>query len=299
MQITLVDEGITISTSNLLSATLRTDLVPVPISLEINVQNSDDLEGKLGIGTKLTIGDLGIDLTIIASQPFESQTIKDGRRVSGVACVAIPLGCESLITPLSKAVIQDSTSMNSAMRACGLRAKLGNDVPLPKFVCLRGTIPTERIALYAQQESAVIAYQNKKIGAFKITELLKQPEKITLDESAVAWIESDRLQSIRTASYVGVGADGSTYMGEDASTGRNIKQVAGADTRQLKNLGKILIVRGTVLRPLMPEINAGDTVKIGENRYVVITVAHRIDTGSLGGSSVTASKFWIGDLANV
>ncbi|KNX84011.1 hypothetical protein RR25_19875, partial [Acinetobacter baumannii] len=73
-------------------------------------------------------------------------------------------------------------------------------------------------------------------------------------------------------------------------------QRAGLDARQVKNLEKVLIMRGTIIRPLNLNWNAGDIFEIDSKKYVVLTAAHHIDTGAIGGSMGTSSKFWIANL---
>ncbi|MFC4953078.1 hypothetical protein [Acinetobacter puyangensis] len=292
----MLNENLTISASDLLNATLRTDLVPVPVSLEFTVQDTEQLSAALVLDAQLSIGDFGVMLNIIKVAPLKTQLVKNGRRIGGIACVAIPVGCNRLIQAANNAVILEQTSFNSAYRACGAKIGLGSDLPLPEFICLKGSLPTQRIALYMQQEAAVIGYQNKKICALKIDALFKQEAKQKIDPSAVTWIHSDRLANIEKASYVSVDDDGSTVLGEDTTSDQKIIQRARLSSRQLKNLNKVLIQRGTIMRPLMTDLNAGDLINIDSKNYVIVTAAHLINTGSLGGASAMASKFWIASL---
>lgn len=55
-------------------------------------------------------------------------------------------------------------------------------------------------------------------------------------------------------------------------------------------------MRGTIIRPLNLNWNAGDIFEIDSKKYVVLTAAHHIDTGAIGGSMGTSSKFWIANL---
>ena len=52
----------------------------------------------------------------------------------------------------------------------------------------------------------------------------------------------------------------------------------------------------TIIRPLNLNWNAGDIFEIDSKKYVVLTAAHHIDTGAIGGSMGTSSKFWIANL---
>lgn len=297
MQITLVDANLTISASNLLRATLRTDLVPVPTSLEFTVQDTEALKNALVLDAKVTVGDFGATFSIIKVMPLKTQTIKGDRRIGGIACVAIPEGCSRLIQAVDNAVILEQTSFNAAYRASGAKISLGSDLPLPEFICLKGSMPTQRLALYMQQEAAVFAFRKGKIGAYKIDALFKQDIAQKFDPSAVVWFNSDKLENMNKASYVSVDGDGATVLGDDDTiSSQKVIQKAGLTSRQLKNMNKVLMQRGTILRPLTTTIQAGDLLEIESKKYVVLTAAHVVNTGALGGVTAMASKFWIGSL---
>ncbi|MFI7853612.1 hypothetical protein ACFMJT_16130, partial [Acinetobacter baumannii] len=206
-------------------------------------------------------------------------------------------GCKRLIEYSKQAIISNETSFNSVIRACGATISLGSDLPLPKFVCLKGSMPTQRLAHYLQQEAAVICFQNNKVSAQKIDSFFKKEPITKLDPSSVVWISSKPLELMQKSSFVTVENNGSTVVGDDSITpGHTVTQRAGLDARQVKNLEKVLIMRGTIIRPLNLNWNAGDIFEIDSKKYVVLTAAHHIDTGAIGGSMGTSSKFWIANL---
>ncbi|EYU47329.1 hypothetical protein KTH04_18540, partial [Acinetobacter baumannii] len=162
MQITIVSAGKIIPASELISATLRTDLVPIPASIEFTVQSTTELDSLLKEGELLTVNDISHPFELIKVTPLKTQTIKQDRRVGGISCIGILAGCKRLIEYSKQAIISNETSFNSVIRACGATISLGSDLPLPKFVCLKGSMPTQRLAHYLQQEAAVICFQNNK-----------------------------------------------------------------------------------------------------------------------------------------
>jgi|GEM_PF-391467 len=274
MQITIVSAGKVIPASELISATLRTDLVPIPSSIEFTVQSTAELDSLLKEGEQLTVNDISHPFELIKVTPLKTQTIKQDRRVGGISCIGILAGCKRLIENSKQAVISNETSFNSVIRACGATISLGSDLPLPKFVCLKGSMPTQRLAHYLQQEAAVICFQNNKVSAQKIDSLFKQEAITKLDPSSVVWISSKPLELMQKSSFVTVENNGSTVVGDDSITpGHTVKQRAGLDARQVKNLEKVLILRGTIIRPLNLNWNAGDIFEIDSKKYVVLTAA--------------------------
>lgn len=296
MQVVIAATGQIISGANLLSATLRLDCVPVPATLEMTAQSTPELDAALVVGAELLVSDPPISITLVKVQPVKTQTIKDGARIGGIACLGVLSGCQRLIEPASKAIILNDTSLISAMRACGARMRSGADIAIPKFVCLKGQIPTVEIAKRLQQEAAVITMQGNQLAAVKIDALLKAEPMAKYDPSAVAWLDSMALQRLNTRSFVSVAADGSTIENEGNQTGLAVSYMPQMDTRQLKNLEKVLIHRGSMMRPLQMSLSCGDTVLVGGQVFVVLTAAHRTDTGALGGNSVAATKIWLSNL---
>lgn len=298
MRIVISSSNKLISASELMIATLRTDLVPVPISIEFAVKHTKVLEQQLADGAEILVNDIHHAFEIVYSHPVKSQTIKENSRIGGISCIAVLKGCKKLLANASKAVILDQTSFNSAYRACGAsNIRLGEDLPLPEFICLKGRLPTERLALYLQQEAAVICYRNNKISVLKLDAIIKQKPALKLDPSEVQWINSVQLEKHQKSSYVSIDADGSTVIGDDTTTqGQSIVQKAGLDARQLKNLEKVLIPRGVLHRSLSLELNAGDVVEIDKKNYVILTAAHQAETGAIGGNVGSMTKLWLASL---
>ena len=288
--------GVLISQAQLLESTLRYDLVPVPVTLEFSVIHSAELEKALVVDAEISVGEFQLPLTLLKVQPLKTQTIKEGKRIGAIACVAIFKGLQSLITPSHKAIIQSATSFNEALRGCGAKASLLNNLPLPEFVCLKGRLPTERLALYLQQEAAVMRTVKNRIECAKIDALFKQDPIAKYDPSAVAWVNNPTLKNNQVTSFVSVHGDGSTVVGEDTKAGRPIGYKARLDARQLRNLEKVLVHQGTILRPYDEKVVAGQILEISEKKYVILTVAHRFVSGALGGQPVMASKAWLSAL---
>lgn len=295
MQI-LFKDGSSIDYGLLLSATLRTDLVPVPVTLEFSVKANATLKKNIVVGTEVFVTDKQIPIKIVDVRSLGTQTIKDGERVEGITAIGVLSGCELLIERTNKAVIQYETSFGAAMRASGCKSAFDKDLPLPKFVLFRGHIPTDEIAVRAQEEAAVICYRHGKINALRIDQILGQDPIISLDPSAVVFKDSPFLEKKQTPSFITIGHDGFTVEGELKDRKPSAFR-ALADSRITKNLEKVLLTRATILRPLDLSLFAGTTVQVGDRKMAILTSAHRVDTGALGGPSVMATKLWLAELS--
>lgn len=294
--VTVAKTGRLLTANELLSVVLRTDCVPVPVTLELSVQSNTNTDNEMVIGAELLVGSTGLSITLVKVQPIKTQIIKDARRIGGFACLGILSGCQRLIEPTNKAIILNDTSLIGAMRACGARMPAGADIPLPKFVCLKGQIPTVEIAKRLQQEAAVIMLEGNRLAAVKIDTLFKSNPIAKYDPSAVTWIESPSLEKLGVRSFVSVATNGSTIENAGNQTGRAVSYMPQMDTRQLKNLEKVLIHRGSMLRPMDTRLQGGRIISVQSKPYLILTAAHRFDTAALGGNSITATKIWLSSL---
>lgn len=296
MNIQIKGSGYMISATELISSTLRSDLVPVPLTLEFSTISTPKLDNELVAGAEIILAQLGATFKIAKADPVKTQTIKEGRKIGGIACIALLSSCYKLVEPIAKAVILNETSFVSALKSCGAVGSFTDDIPLPKFTTFIGQLPSTRIAKYLQQEAAVLRWKAGKISLAKIDTLLKQTPVASLDPSAVAWINSDTIIKLQTAKYVSMDADGSTVYRSGTATNKVVKQVPGLDSRQIRNLEKVLITRGTMIRPLDWKLQAGEVVLVGKVPYVILTSANQFDTGALGGGSVMVTKIWLATL---
>ena len=280
----------------LLSATLRTDLVPVPLSLEFVTQSAPELEKALVKGAELRIGEEMLPVTIIKVQTMRTQIVRDNAALGAIAVVAILSGCVPLIEPARRAVIQSDTSIAAAYRSCGAKVAFSADIPIPKFVCLVGHTPTVEIARGLQEEAAVVMLKKGKVQAIRLADLMSGSTSWQFDPSAMQWIDSPAAEQRLAVSVVSLDDDGVTVNG-DPKEGRPVIYLGGLDTRRAKNLERVLMTRAVMIRPLDYRMQAGDMVQAGDRKMVILTAAHRFDTGAMGGATAMVSKLWLAEVS--
>lgn len=295
MLITILASGESILASDLLSATFRTDCVPVPVTLEITVRMTDELKAALVEGAVLLVGDEYIPVEIIKTQQVETQTIKNDERVGGIACICILTGCNALIKPTNKAVILTDTTVSEVYRACGAKTLFGKDIPLPEFVCLRGRIPSLEIAKYLQQEAAIVYYQNGRMHANRVEQILQEDAINRFDPSALQWVTNPLTTEFSLPSLITIANDGTTIDGE-VSDFKPIGYMPRLDSRRLRNMEKVLITQASMMRPLDMNMQAADLASVNQQKYLFLTTAHRFDSGALGGASTQMTKVWFANL---
>ncbi len=150
-----------------------------------------------------------------------------------------------------------------------------------------------------QKESAVICHkQGKKISAIRLNELFKGESKL-YDKSAVHWIDNPSLITRKNVNYLSIDDDGSQIVG-NVQENVSVQYYPQADNRELQNLRRILVTKGTMTRQYDEYLMAGKLIAVSERNkpLVVLTSAHRYDSGALGGKAVMASKAWLAEISN-
>ena len=296
MKLTLSD-GSVISGGDLISAIYRTDLVPVPVSLELVVKATDQLRPLLKIGDKIIAAD-ATSLTIVKSQHINMQLAKAGKRVGGLMIIAVLSGCEPLLSVASRATSLNNTSFNEVYRALGAKIRLKGDIKLNQFICLKGQLPTKRIAIALQKEASVTAYQGGNMSVVRINDLFKG-QAAMYDKSALQWIDNPHILTHGNTNYLSIDDNGSDIVGTPFEN-KQIGYYPRADARELQNLRRILVTRAKMVRQLDDQIMAGNLIGVNDGtkteNLVVLTAAHRYDTGALGGRPVMATQAWLAQL---
>lgn len=285
-----LEDGSQIGGGNLISAIYRTDLVPVPVTLELVVKADDRLRDLFTIGRKMTTPK-GVELVIVKSQIINEQSIKAGRRIAAIHIIAVLAGCEALLGVTNKAVSLKNTSFNEVYRALGAKIRIKRDIKLASFICLKGQLPTTPIALALQKEAAVIRFDDDGVSVVRLNELMLG-ESVLFDKSAVQWIESPNAIKHNNTNYLSIDDNGSDILGT-ANAERSIQYYPRADTRELQNLRRILITKAQITRQLDDRLAAGKLITVDDQRLVVLTGANNYESGALGGRSVMATKAWL------
>lgn len=285
-----LEDGSTIGGEDLISAIYRTDFVPIPVTLEAVVKTDDRLTQLLTIGRQISTAK-GVPLVIVKSQVINEQSIKAGRRIGAIHIIAVIAGCEALLGVTNKATSLENTSFNEVYRALGAKLRIKRDVKLSSFVCLKGQLPTALIAAALQKEAAVMCHTDNGMAVIRLNELMSG-DALLFDKSAVQWTENPNAVRHSNTNYLSIDDDGSTILGT-ARAERSIRYYPRADNRELQNLRRILITKATLTRQLDERLQAGRLIEVEERKLVVLTAAHRYDTGALGGQTVMATKAWL------
>lgn len=275
---------------------LRSDLVPVPRSLELTVRAKDDLAQRLQEGANLWTGRELLKYRIIKSERVKVAGVVQGNdEVAALSVTALLDSCAQVAFRRSRAVIRENTTIGAVYRACGATAAIADDVPLRRFACLIGQVPSFALAQAMQEEGVVLVLRDGRLGLIRLADLFRQRalEGVGQADSG-ALTESEFLQRHEIPAFYSLNDAGDFVFG-DFSRPRAIAFQSRADERVLRNMSRVLVQKRVLRSPLAEQVNAGDLIEVDGSKLVVITAAHVMEQNE--GSTEAGTTLWLGEVA--
>lgn len=279
-------------TGFLLSAVLRTDLVPVPVSLELEVRHDDELAKQLAEGQKIFVTGKAIELQIIKSQIKQSPQIPDRGMIQVTAVLS---SCVAIGYRRQKAVILKSNSLGAIYKACGAKVSIKNDFTVPLFVSFLGQVPSEMIAKVLQEEAAVVRLSGKQLDCVRLADLMKQAPKLSLPQGVGEQIESGFLERHLVPSFYSTGDNRAVVKGNTKKV-RAMQYTPRHSERAANNMTSALITKQVLNLSYNDDYQAGDLFNIGNTPMAIITAAHVYETENEGEGGNQYTRLWLGEL---
>lgn len=279
-----------------LESILRSDLVPVPRTLEFTVRLKDDLEQRLADGASVWAGRENLEYVIVHGERSNpAGAIQGSSPLQAKRYIAFLASCKDLAKPLSRAVIASNTSLAAMYLACGARVAIDNDFTVSRFAALVGDVPSVAIALALQEEGAAMVLRNGRLSIERLQNLMQQAPLQTVGQfDSTAIQESALAETHQIPAGFSLGTDGAVVRG-NYSSARRVVFMPHHDERMLYNLSRVLVRRRVIDSQMAQQISAGDIITVGGVKQLVITAAHRFRDNS--GITDTSSRFWVGDLS--
>lgn len=280
----------------LLRAVFRSDLVPVPRTLEFTIRVKDGIEKMLVEGGHVWGGYEGLDYRIIKTERHKPSGMVQGKDEYGALSVtALMDACAEVAFRREKAVIANSQqSIGSLYRSCGAKAAIANDIPVSRFSCLRGGIPSFDLARAMQEECACLVYRDGRLSIMRLPDLFKQEPKDEMGQVENAdGAESEFKQRHEIPAFYSIDENGQFVYGSTDKT-RAMTYLPRTGERALRNMSRVLVVQRVVNSSLAQPIQAGDLLRVAGKDYAVVTAAHGFIQRE--GITETVSRFWLGVL---
>lgn len=273
---------------------LRTDMTPIPATVEIEVRRGIHSERILAEGQKVLVGGMPSEFVIVKSQQVAGNAPPQGDQpTSGMKVIGMLASCEAIARRLQRSVIRENAPLGEIYRACGAQVRIGSDFNVPRFACYVGMTPSFEVAKILQEEAGAIVYDNGAITYRRLGELVAQKASLTVPEEATEVLASEFLERHAVPFAFSTDQTGVIVSGRKEAS-RGVHYQPRADQRIVNNLGQVLLQRRKMKTALTPGLFAGARIDVGGHRMVAITVAHVVD--SMGGDQYT--QVWLGELTS-
>lgn len=297
MNVFLRDGGDMIPTDVVLTWRNRSDLAPVPRTLEFTVKLIDGVEQKVKEGASVWAGRENLQYLIVKTdraQPVGQ--VQGNNQQQAMKVTALLHSCAGIASARPMAVVQENTTFGAAYRACGAYAQIDNDFVVPRFSCFKGKIPSYPLVQILQEEGAALVMRGGSIGAMRLADMAKQLPVDSIGQiDSAAKIASEYLQLQDVPTYYSTNVQASLVQGPNNQV-RSVDYLPRADVRRLRNASSVLVRSKTVDSTICQQILAGDVLQVAGENLVVITALHAFE--NLEGSQESRSRLWLGRHVN-
>lgn len=274
------------------SLVLRSDLSPVPVTLEAEIHVDDELSRQLAEGSILTTG-AGDALRIIQAVRSVGRAAQGARELSVVRITAMLDACHKVAFVRSRAIVKESAALSALYRAAGATIQaLDADFPVPRFTCLVGSTPSFHIARILQEEGGVVRWKAGRLKFIRLADLFRQKATANLPNNASDDVESGFLEHHEIPSFFSLAASGSFVTG-DLTKPREMRFSPHTNVQRLRNMTQCLVQRKVMKIDYADQLCAGDLIEfVGGVPLVIITAAHVFENGEDGNNQYT--RLWMG-----
>lgn len=274
---------------------LRTDLTPVPSSVEITVVQTRETLAAIRSGAVVRVGASQAEYRLEKVQRLDGMVRRGEREFSAMRATGFLNSCAALARPLSRSIIREGSSFAEIYRSIGADAQIGADFTVPSFAALIGMSPTPAIARVLQEEGACVFYAGGKLQFRRLQELASAKAIISYEEDRTEAVDSDTLERHGVPFAFTTLAD-NTISATKRETGRGVVYRPRADARILNNMGVALVTRRKKREGLSPDFNAGTRVDIAGRAHIVVTAAHVRQIPDEGESGEEFTQLWLGEV---
>lgn len=278
------------------SSVIRSDLSPIPLTLEAEIRTDADMTKQLAEGKIITIGDFE-KMTIVKSVTVVEREVQGEREISFIRITAMLDACHTVAFVRTRAIIKENAALSAIYRAAGATIKaVDADFPVPRFYCPIGDTPSYHISRVLQEEGGVVRWRNSKLNFFRLPDLFKQKPVTKLPNNASDDVESGFLERHEIPWFFSL-KDNAAFEYGNQTKPRSVRFSPFKNVQRLRNMSRCLVQRKVMRTDYSAQIVAGDLIEfVGGPDLVVITAAHVFESGTDGGETNQYSRLWLGTL---
>lgn len=279
-------------------AVLRSDLAPIPRTLEAEIHSGDEAFDRLLSEGKTLTTDDGDVYSIVKSEHVVGNTVRGTRLDTGNKITALLKATLPVAYVRSSAVIKENSTLSGIYRACGaLIRAVDGDFPVPRFYCPVGETPTFHIARILQEEGGVVRWKGNRLKFFTLQDLIRQKVFREFQDKSSDTVQTGFLERHTVPWFFSLSETGDFVFGNRMKARKAVFSPF-KNVHRLRNLTRCLVQKKVLKLAFDIQIAAGDLLQsyAGE-KYIVLTVAHVFETGADSGSLPnTYSRVWLGQV---
>jgi hypothetical protein len=277
-------------------AVVRSDLAPIPATLEAEIRDTDEFRRFLLEGKNIEANGDRFRIIKISEPTVREAQGKRGIKFLRVTALLEP--CHATAFVRQRAIIKENATLAEIYRAADATLKsIDADFEVPRFYCLVGTAPTYAIAQVLQEEGGVVRWKAGKMRFFRNQDLFRQKPVLTIPDSADDNIVSGFQERHEIPWFYSVGSDGEFVYG-NRTKARSTAYMPFKNALRLHNMTRCLVQRKISRQSYSPRLAAGDLIAIdGTDPLVIVTAAHVFRSGTDGKGAEQYSKLWLSGLS--
>ncbi|WP_445157655.1 hypothetical protein [Halomonas sp. E14] len=277
-------------------AVLRSDLVPIPLTLEAEIRAGTETAEHFEVGRSITTYD-GDELEIIKSEFIQQARMQADDLAGYVRLIAIlkPVVEVAFVKP--RAVIKRGATLTEVYRACGATLRgIEGDFAVPRFACLAGEAHTYHIARALQEAGGVVRWRHGRLAFIPLPALFDQEPADRIVNTASDDVESGFLERHDIPWFYSVDADGQFVYGNRGKP-RAARFQPGVNEVTLRHMTGCLVLTKNTRLKYTQKIAAGDLIEVvGGEPLVAMTVATLFAPGADGDAPEQFTRVWLGRL---
>lgn len=279
------------------SVVLRSDMSPIPLTLEADIRADEPMRKELSIGKVLEAGRDAEKVVIIKSQRVVGRNAQGEHDTGAIRITAILESCSAAAFARQRAIVKENATLLEVYRAAGAQIKsVSNDFQIPRFSCFAGDAPTFHISRALQEEGGVLRWKSKGMQFYRLPDLFKQKPVINIPDNAIEDVDSGFLERHLVPSFFSLNEQGQAVFGNRDKT-RKVEFSPFKNELRLRNMTRCLVLSKIAKLGFTPQILAGDLVNVAsEDPLSVITAAHVFEVNADGEGSNQYTRLWLGRL---
>ena len=275
-------------------AVLRSDLAPIPLTLEAEIRDDSESLDLFKVGRSLRL-DSDDELEIIKSELRQNAVAQGDSVAAAVKLIAVLKPMVKVTWLKSKAIIKRNVSLKEIYTACGATLNgVKGDTKIPRFVCLAGEASSYHIARALQEAGGVVRWKDGRLAFLELSALATQPVVEQLSSAVTRHVESGFLERHDIPAFYSTDASGKIVHG-DRQKERAERYHPGADEAMLRRMTRCLILTKTARIKYNETLAAGDRVNVtDEQPLTIMTAASVFAPGADGDEQMQYTKLWLG-----